>query len=231
MAEPLYANVIKLPPKLSLSSSVREQLIRLIVVGTLRPGDRINEVQIATSLGVSRGPVREAARELEGQGLLVSRPNQGFYVATFSGRDIIDLYEVRDWIESAIVHDIAKYGSPEIIRTILGDVERIDCSAQIAFSESLFAHRVRMIEHVQNRLLAEQALALYRKFLLVIAVIDVVDANERMVRIVGYLRNFWTLVGSGEHSAAITLLREENKHWCANVATRFPAESGRPIAS
>jgi DNA-binding GntR family transcriptional regulator len=231
MAEPLYANVVKLPPKLSLSSSVREQLIRLIVIGTLKPGDRINEVQIAISLGVSRGPVREAARELEGQGLLVSRPNQGFYVATFSGRDIIDLYEVRDWIESAIVHDIAKYGSPEIIRTILGDVDLIDCSSQIAFSESLFAHRVRMIDHIHNRLLAEQALALYRKFLLVIAVIDVADANERMVRIVGYLRNFWTLVGSGEHSAAITLLRAENKHWCANVATRFPAESGRPIAS
>jgi DNA-binding GntR family transcriptional regulator len=230
MAEPLYANVVKLPPKLSLSSSVREQLIRLVVVGTLKPGDRINEVQIATSLGVSRGPVREAARELEGQGLLVSRPNQGFYVATFSGRDIIDLYEVRDWIESAIVHDIAKYGSPEIVRSILDDVERIDCSSQIAFSESLFGHRVRMIEHVHNRLLAEQALALYRKFLLVIALIDVADANERMVRIVGYLRNFWTLVGTGERNAAITLLREENKHWCANVATRFPADSDRPAA-
>jgi DNA-binding GntR family transcriptional regulator len=221
MAEPLYANVMKLPPKLSLSSSVREQLIRLIVVGTLKPGDRINEVQIATSFGVSRGPVREAARELEGQGLLVSRPNQGFYVATFSGRDIVDLYEIRDWIEAAIVHDVATYGSPDLVRSILDDVDRIDCSSQIAFSESLFGHRVRMIEHIHNRLLAEHALALYRKFLLVIAVIDVSDATERMVRIVGYLRNFWTLIGKGEHRAAIELLREENKYWCSNVATRF----------
>jgi DNA-binding GntR family transcriptional regulator len=221
MAEPLYANVVKLAPKLSLSSSVREQLIGLIVIGTLKPGDRINEVQIATSLGVSRGPVREAARELEGQGLLVSRPNQGFYVATFSGRDIIDLYEIRDWIEAAIVHDIATYGSSDSIQSILEDVERIDCSSQIAFSESLFGHRVRMIEHIHNRLLAEHALALYRKFLLVIALIDVTDAEERMERIVGYLRTFWTLVGKGEQSAAIDLLREENKHWCSHVATRF----------
>jgi DNA-binding GntR family transcriptional regulator len=225
MAEPLYANVMKLPPKQSLSTSVREQLIRLIVIGTLRPGDRINEVQIATSLGVSRGPVREAARELEGQGLLVSRPNQGFYVATFSGRDIIDLYEVKDWIESAIVYDVAKYSTPDAIESIRDDVERIDCSSQIVFSESLFAHRLRMIDHIHNRLLAEQALGLYRKFLLVIALIDVNDAKDRMVRIVGYLRNFWTLVGQGEHSAAIALLREENKYWCSDVATRFPVEA------
>ena len=225
MAEPLYANVIKLPPKLSLSTSVREQLVRLIVVGTLKPGDRINEVQIATSLGVSRGPVREAARELEGQGLLVSRPNQGFFVATFSGRDIIDLYENRDWIESAIVHDIAKYCSANAVRLILEDVERVDCSSQLAFAESLFAHRIRMIEHIHNRLLAEQALGLYRKFLLVIALIDVNDANERMVRIVDFLRKFWTLVGKGETSEAIALLLAENKHWCANVATRFQQAS------
>ena len=221
MAEPLYANVIKLPPKLSLSTSVREQLIHLVVIGTLKPGDRINEVQIATSLGVSRGPVREAARELEGQGLLVSRPNQGFFVATFSGRDIIDLYEMRDWIESAIVHDIAKYGSIDVVRSILEDVEHLDCSSQLAFAESLFAHRVRMIEHIHNRLLAEQALGLYRKFLLVIAVIDVDDAADRMARIVGFLREFWTLVGKGEKSEAIALLLEENKHWCENVASRF----------
>jgi DNA-binding GntR family transcriptional regulator len=221
MADPRYAAVLKLAPKLSLSSSVREQLIGLIVVGTLKPGDRINEVQIATSLGVSRGPVREAARELEGQGLLVSRPNQGFYVATFSGRDIIDLYEIRDWIEAAIVHDIATYGTPAHIRAILDDVERIDCSSQITFSESLFEHRVRMIGHINNRLLAEHALALYRKFLLVIALIDVSDAQERMVRIVSFLRSFWTLVARGEHNAAIALMREENKHWCSNVATRF----------
>jgi DNA-binding GntR family transcriptional regulator len=221
MAEPLYANVVKLPPKLSLSTSVREQLIHLVVVGTLKPGDRINEVQIATSLGVSRGPVREAARELEGQGLLVSRPNQGFFVATFSGRDIIDLYEIRDWIESAIVNDVVKYGSADVVRALLGDLKNIDCTSQVAFAESLFAHRIRMIEHIHNRLLAEQALGLYRKFLLVLALIDVDDANERMARIVDFLRTFWTLVGQGQKSEAIALLLEENKHWCANVATRF----------
>ncbi len=225
MVEPLYANVVKLLPKRSLSTSVREQLVRLIVVGTLKPGDRINEVQIATSLGVSRGPVREAARELEGQGLLVSRPNQGFFVATFSGRDIVDLYEIRDWIESAIVHDIAKYGAADVVRSILDDVERLDCSSQLAFAESLFAHRVRTIEHIHNRLLVEQALGLYRKFLLVIALIDVDDANARMVRIVGFLREFWTLVGKGDTSAAIALLLVENKYWCANVASRFERAS------
>ncbi|MFZ0206314.1 MAG: GntR family transcriptional regulator, partial [Roseiarcus sp.] len=57
----------------SLSGAVRDRLIRLIAAGDLRPGDRLNEVHWAESFGISRGPIREAARELEGQGLLVSR--------------------------------------------------------------------------------------------------------------------------------------------------------------
>ncbi|MGE6786514.1 GntR family transcriptional regulator, partial [Ensifer adhaerens] len=61
----------------SLSQAVRDELVRLITNGTLKPGTRLNEVHLAESLGVSRGPVREAARELEGLGLTMSRPRQG----------------------------------------------------------------------------------------------------------------------------------------------------------
>jgi hypothetical protein len=92
------------------------------------------------------------------------------------------------------------------------------CSSQIGFSESLSAYRGRIIENVHGPLFAERTLTLYRPFLLVIALINVTDANEHMIRIVGYLRNFWTLVGAGGHNAAITMRREENKHLHANVA-------------
>ena len=63
---------------------------------------------MAQTLGVSRGPIREAARELEGQGFLVSRPNQGFYVVDFDAQSIRDVYEAKDWLEAAFVADLAR---------------------------------------------------------------------------------------------------------------------------
>ena len=230
MAEPLYANVHKLPPKLSLSASVRDQLVRMIMVGTLKPGDRINEVHIASSLGVSRGPVREAARELEGHGLLVSRTNQGFFVATFSEREIVDLYEVKDWIDAAIAHDIAKYSRPGIAQAVLADIDSVDTRTTIAFAESLFAYRSRMIEHLHNRLLAEHALNLYRKFLIVTALVaarGVDDGPDRMTRLLAALRDFWTLVANGKPELAAAQLAKENKIWREDVAARFPLDKDK----
>jgi len=57
---------------------VRTVLRRLIVSGEFAGGDRLEEVEIATRLGVSRTPVREALIALEHEGLVRSRPNRGF---------------------------------------------------------------------------------------------------------------------------------------------------------
>ncbi len=74
---------------------VEAQLTRAIVEGHLPPGSRIVEAEIARRMGISRAPVREAARRLERQGVLVSRPRHGFMVRTISVQEIDDLYEVR----------------------------------------------------------------------------------------------------------------------------------------
>ena len=78
---------------------VEAELTRAIVEGHLPPGSRIVEADIARRMGISRAPVREAARRLERQGVLVSRPRHGFAVRTISVQEIDDLYEVRLSIE------------------------------------------------------------------------------------------------------------------------------------
>jgi len=78
---------------------VEAQLTRAIVEGHLAPGSRIVEAEIARRMGVSRAPVREAARRLERQGVLVARPRHGFAVRTISVQEIDDLYEVRISLE------------------------------------------------------------------------------------------------------------------------------------
>lgn len=82
-----------------LVALVEAQLTRAIVEGRLAPGSRIVEADIARRMGVSRAPVREAARRLERQGVLVSRPRHGFAVRTISVQEIDDLFEVRISLE------------------------------------------------------------------------------------------------------------------------------------
>lgn len=66
-----------------------------IIIGELRPGERLMEVQLAEKMGVSRTPVREAIRKLELEGLVDMIPRKGAHVAELSVKDIMDVLEVR----------------------------------------------------------------------------------------------------------------------------------------
>ncbi|MCX7922762.1 MAG: GntR family transcriptional regulator [Clostridia bacterium] len=70
-----------------------------IIVGELKPGERLMEVQLAEKMGVSRTPVREAIRKLELEGLVNMIPRKGAHVAELSVKDIMDVLEVRSSLD------------------------------------------------------------------------------------------------------------------------------------
>jgi DNA-binding GntR family transcriptional regulator len=78
----------------ALGIDVARQIQALILDGTLRAGERLNEVALARSLGVSRGPVREAARSLEKTGLVTVIMNRGAFVRTLSLDEAMEIYEI-----------------------------------------------------------------------------------------------------------------------------------------
>ena len=84
-----------------LVQRVVRRLSKAIVSGQLSPGERLSESVVARQLGVSRAPVREAARLLENSGLVTYQPNRGFFVRRFTARELDDLYEFRLVIETA----------------------------------------------------------------------------------------------------------------------------------
>ncbi len=71
-----------------------------IIMGELKPGQRLMEVQLAEKMGVSRTPVREAIRKLELEGLVIMTPRKGAHVAKLTEKDIIDVLEVRAALDS-----------------------------------------------------------------------------------------------------------------------------------
>jgi DNA-binding GntR family transcriptional regulator len=79
----------------SLTAIVARELERLILGGELKAGERLNEQAIATRLGVSRGPVREATRALERAGLVTVIANQGVFVRQVGFEEAIEIYDMR----------------------------------------------------------------------------------------------------------------------------------------
>lgn len=91
---------IKLDGYKPLRDIVFETLREAIINQTLKPGERLMEIQLAEEMGVSRTPVREAIRKLELEGLVVMVPHKGAYVAGISMKDIHEVYELRSALEA-----------------------------------------------------------------------------------------------------------------------------------
>ncbi|GIF75908.1 GntR family transcriptional regulator [Asanoa siamensis] len=87
--------------KPTLSESIRDGLVELIVSGEIKAGERLIETRIAADFGTSQAPVREALRELEGLGLVESRPRRGRHVLPFVEQTIREAYVVRAALEEA----------------------------------------------------------------------------------------------------------------------------------
>ncbi|SMB86667.1 transcriptional regulator, GntR family [Desulfonispora thiosulfatigenes DSM 11270] len=101
-----------------LREIVFETLRDAIINQTLRPGERLMEIQLAEEMGVSRTPVREAIRKLELEGFAVMVPRKGAYVAGISIKDINEVFEIRGALEVLAVGLAAQRITEEEIEEI-----------------------------------------------------------------------------------------------------------------
>ncbi|MFC5748403.1 GntR family transcriptional regulator [Actinomadura rugatobispora] len=76
-----------------------DSLRRLMVSGALRPGQRVNQEDVAAQAGLSVAPVREALRVLEQEGQLTYRPRRGYFVTELQFEDLREIYELRRVLE------------------------------------------------------------------------------------------------------------------------------------
>jgi len=132
------AKIVRLTSKLAairhghLGGEVRKRIEELVLNGVIPAGARINELQLAAQLKVSRGPVREALRALEHTGLLAAIPNRGVFVRNVELADALDLYEIRAGLAGVAGRLLARrITKPQIarLRATFGRMERA-CSAR-----------------------------------------------------------------------------------------------------
>ncbi|KAA2253370.1 GntR family transcriptional regulator [Solihabitans fulvus] len=89
------------PLHLSLAGQTVDLVRELVLTGEIPPGERVNEVELASRLGISRGPLREAIRHLASEGLLVLVPNRGAHVPKADADEVRALFELRIALECA----------------------------------------------------------------------------------------------------------------------------------
>ncbi len=100
---------------LPLREVVFHSLREAILSGRLKPGERLMEMPLAQTLGVSRTPVREAIRKLELEGLAVMIPRKGAEVARITKKQLQDVLDVRKALEALAVQLACRHMAKEEI--------------------------------------------------------------------------------------------------------------------
>lgn len=114
----------------TLAEAATEAIRERILAGDLVSGERLVETSIAEQLGISRGPLREALKQLAAEGLVREEPRRGTFVATPTARDARDAYDLRVAIEGKAVRLVIANGDPAALEALRRAVDRIGAAAR-----------------------------------------------------------------------------------------------------
>lgn len=152
------AAAIELVRQESLTSLVQREIERRILAGDLAPGAKLNEAELAMTMGVSRGPVREAFRALEQAGLVHTQKNRGVFVRQVSLAEADEIYEVRAALEAHIGRLAAKRIAPEQLERLRAIVKRMHAAGRGRDADAYFPLNIEfhetLAEAAGNRALA-----------------------------------------------------------------------------
>ncbi|MBZ4644051.1 MAG: transcriptional regulator, GntR family [Deferribacteraceae bacterium] len=109
---------------------VIDYLYNSILSGNINHGDRIVESLVSKELGISRAPVREALRELVAEGILIYKPQVGYFVIEITKQQVLNTYETRGVLEGFAARTAINQFTEEDIDTLY---EILDNMEKLAF--------------------------------------------------------------------------------------------------
>lgn len=144
-----------------------DRLLTEIRAGTLRPGDRLTETDLAARLGISRTPVREAIRALEADGLVDHQPRVGARIRRLDYAGITELYEMRAVLEGTAARFAARgaYDSELAELAAINDDMRNAPTPEILYQSNRHFHAV-LLNAARNRFLVRSVNAVQKTLLI-----------------------------------------------------------------
>lgn len=134
----------------ALSEQVYQVVRGLIVSGRMRPGEAVNEAALATSLGVSRTPVREALKRINDEGLIDVFAQNGTFIAPISRKALEEAYVIRTALETESVSRAAGRLTPAQSEAFADNI----AAHELAIGRGRFAEAIRL-DDAFHRMIAE----------------------------------------------------------------------------
>lgn len=165
----------------------------------LKPGERVNEIEVARQLDLSRTPVRQALARLGSEGYIEQTPNRGYYVRSISVRDIQDLYELRSIVEVGAFRLACERGTEEGIE---------------AMASAWYRHRDMPEMSIDGIAIADENF--HRDIALLSGNSRIVETLDRINSLIGYFRRIdldmegtrnWKVQLVDDHTSMIESLR------------------------
>lgn len=211
----------------ALGDQVYQTLRGHLREGRLGPGRRLTEVDLATRLGVSRTPVREALARLASEGLIAAH-GRSYEVPTMSDADIDDIYELRSLLEPEALRQVAvRAHAPRQLAPVRRALQASRAAHRAGDAQDFIAanaeFRNAWLALVPNRRLVH-AVDLYSDHVRYLRALTLDDAAVRTVVIEG-LERIVAALAAGDGQAAAQAMRE---HLAA--AKRCFADAARAAA-
>lgn len=108
------------------AEQIYERIRTMAMTFAIRPGERVNEVELSKALNVSRTPLREALNRLMVEGFLTRAPNKGFIGRPLDAKQVFDLYEFRGALESSTARIACERATAEELDELEAFVKRTE---------------------------------------------------------------------------------------------------------
>src|SRR5207244_9227446 len=128
--ETLGQGVLEAVAAATAPTTLRAHVVKILSAGILsgkyKPGDRLNESQIARELNISRIPVREALSQLQEQGLVQNRERRGMFVTNIGHEEVQQISSLRFILETEALRLAQKHMTPEVLAALDRLVQQMD---------------------------------------------------------------------------------------------------------
>src|SRR4051812_13934372 len=108
----------------SISNIIMEDIVDDIILGNLKPGDKLIEAKYAEKFGVSRAPIREAFNTLAIEGVIIKRPRKESVVKGYTDEEIWDLVRIRKFLTDLALEKVEKNNQISNLVRDLKEIER-----------------------------------------------------------------------------------------------------------
>lgn len=140
---------------------VRDELERMILAGEVVAGERLNENSLAAQMGVSRAPVRDAARSLERDGLVTAVATQGVFVRKLSLDDALELYDLRAMIAGLLCARVAEKRDADVCAALRAQLARMADAIRASAEDTYFNENLAFHDRIAEAAGSKRAAALY----------------------------------------------------------------------